>query len=354
MSECIEAVEKVFAMHARQETSPPGVLGMPLSGGGFHIKAAAAEIDEPFFAAKINANFPGNPARFGLPTIQGILVLFDAVHGAPLAVMDSAEITAIRTAAATAVAAKYLARRSPSTVAICGCGQQSRSQLRAIMEVRTVTGVFAYDKDVARAEQYADFVRKDLRLDSRVADNLRDATRNSDITVTCTTSQQHFLGVDDVSPGAFIAAVGADNPEKQEIDPAFLASSTLVVDLLEQCAEIGDLHHALAARGDRGVGPLKIPFAFVVAILAVGFCLALILPATESPTSELWLGLPARAAIIIYGIGLLPTIVLPVAYALTFESQTLSADDIERVRSLARQIEQERRPTVMRASESPS
>ena len=92
-----------------------------------------------------------------------------------------------------------------------------------------------------------------------------------------------------------------------------------------------------AARGRTGVGPLKYPFAFVVAVLAIGFCAALALPATESPLSKLWLGLPARAAIVIYGIGLLPIIVLPVAYALTFETQTLNAEDVARVRELARE-----------------
>jgi len=91
-----------------------------------------------------------------------------------------------------------------------------------------------------------------------------------------------------------------------------------------------------AARGARGVGPLKFPFLFVVAILAVGFCAALALPATEGPLSRLWLGLPARAAVIIYGVGLLPIVVLPIAYALTFETQTLSAEDVERVRELGR------------------
>lgn len=95
-----------------------------------------------------------------------------------------------------------------------------------------------------------------------------------------------------------------------------------------------------AARGRRGVGPLKIPFAFVIVMLALGFCAALMLPESESAASTLWLGLPARAAIVIYGIGLFPIIVLPVAYALTFESQTLTAEDIERVRSLAREIAQ--------------
>ena len=92
-----------------------------------------------------------------------------------------------------------------------------------------------------------------------------------------------------------------------------------------------------AVRGQKGIGPLKLPFLFVVAVLAIGFCAALALPATESPLSKLWLGLPARAAVVIYGIGLLPIVVLPVAYALTFETQTLSAADVERVRAMGQE-----------------
>ena len=91
-----------------------------------------------------------------------------------------------------------------------------------------------------------------------------------------------------------------------------------------------------AIRGDRGIGPLKMPFLFVALMLIAGFVAALALPATENTASRLFLGLPLRAAIVIYGIGLLPIIVLPVAYALTFETQTLSAEDMERVRELGR------------------
>jgi len=91
-----------------------------------------------------------------------------------------------------------------------------------------------------------------------------------------------------------------------------------------------------AARERGGVGRLAIPFAFVIVTLTVGFCLALGLPANEGPGSTLWLGLPARAAIIIYGIGLMPVIVLPVAYAMTFETQTLAAEDVEKVRQLGK------------------
>ena len=77
--------------------------------------------------------------------------------------------------------------------------------------------------------------------------DLRAAVQASDVCVTCTTSRRAFLEARDVAPGTFIAAVGADNPEKQELEPSLLASATLVVDVLHQCAEIGELHHALAA-----------------------------------------------------------------------------------------------------------
>jgi hypothetical protein len=101
-------------------------------------------------------------------------------------------------------------------------------------------------------------------------------------------------------------------------------------------AALGGIMVLGAARGKGGVGRLAIPFAFVIVTLVVGFCLALALPANEGPDSNLWLGLPARAAIVVYGIGLMPVVVLPVAYALTFETQTLTSEDVERVRELGR------------------
>ena len=91
-----------------------------------------------------------------------------------------------------------------------------------------------------------------------------------------------------------------------------------------------------AARERGGVGALALPFAFVIVTLTVGFCLALGLPANEGSDSTLWLGLPLRAAIVVYGIGLMPVVVLPVAYALTFGTQTLTAEDVERVRQMGR------------------
>src|SRR5262245_42709213 len=108
--ECISAVEDAFRQHALGKAPAPGILGLHAEDGSFHIKAGLLTLGEPYFAAKTNANFPHNGARHGLPTIQGVVVLCEAVAGQPLAVMDSMAITALRTAAATAVAAKYLAQ----------------------------------------------------------------------------------------------------------------------------------------------------------------------------------------------------------------------------------------------------
>ena len=107
---------------------------------------------------------------------------------------------------------------------------------------------------------------------------------------------------------------------------------------------LGSIMALGAARGRAGIGKLKIPFAFVFIVLTAGFALALGLP-PETADSELWLGLPRRAAIVIYGIGLLPIVVLPVAYALTFDTQTLSQSDIDRVRELAKEISDARTGT---------
>ena len=115
MRECIDAVERAFQLHGSGQATPPAVASVPVSGGGFHIKAGVLPFGErSYFVAKTNGNFPGNPERNGLPTVQGTLVVCDGERGIPLAVMDANEITALRTAAATAVAAKPAIETSPT------------------------------------------------------------------------------------------------------------------------------------------------------------------------------------------------------------------------------------------------
>jgi alanine dehydrogenase len=245
--DCIAAVEAAFRLHAEQRTLGPGVLSVVSTDGGFHIKAAGLLGERSYFAAKTNGNFPANPARFGLPTIQGMIVLADARNGLPLAVIESGSVTAIRTAAATAVAAKFLARPDAETATIVGCGVQGEMQLAAIATVLPLRRALVLDADHARAESLAARAQTRLGLDVQAAKDLRDALGRSDVCVTCTPSRRAFVAAADVPAGMFIAAVGADAHGKQELEPALLARSTVVVDVLAQCAEIGELQHALAA-----------------------------------------------------------------------------------------------------------
>jgi alanine dehydrogenase len=231
---CIGAVEDAFRRHALGETSPSGILGMHVGAGSFHVKAAGLD---GAFAAKLNANFPGNPAR-GLPTIQGVVIVADAQDGRLLALMDSMAITALRTAAATALAAKYLSREASETLLICGCGAQAPAQLAALLAVRRPKRVLAYDQDAKKAS---------LLKGATPISDLGEAVGESDIVVTCTTARRYFVTRDMVRPGTFIAAVGADHEEKQEIDPQLMAHAKVVTDLTEQAAAIGDLHHAIDA-----------------------------------------------------------------------------------------------------------
>jgi alanine dehydrogenase len=243
LDECIEAVEQAFTM---QHSSKTTIAGLSVSSGGFHMKAATLEFDRPYFAAKVNANFPLNRMREGLPTIQGTIALCDAVNGYPLALMDSIEVTMLRTGAASAVATKYLARSNSRIFTILGCGTQGRVHLRALARVRKPEFVYVFDIDTTRAEQMAAEIKQELGIEIQASTGPIDAAvRASDICVTCTPSKQTLLRKEWVKPGTFLAAVGADSEDKQEIDPQLMASSKVVVDVLDQCAAIGDLHHAI-------------------------------------------------------------------------------------------------------------
>jgi ornithine cyclodeaminase/alanine dehydrogenase-like protein (mu-crystallin family) len=214
--------------------------------GTFHAKGGFLARGPGYVALKVNANFPRNPGR-GLPTIQGAILLFETGSGAPLAVLDSIEITRQRTGAATALAARSMARPDSRIATICGCGEQGHVQLRALRHVLPLERAFAWDADPLAARDYANRSTAELGLDVTAVAELRAATLSSDVIATCTTSATPFLGVEDIRPGTFIAAVGADSPGKSEISPALFARARVVADLVEQTVAMGDLHHAIAA-----------------------------------------------------------------------------------------------------------
>jgi alanine dehydrogenase len=245
--EYLAAVEAGFRSYARGNAHVPIPMHVPVRGGGFHAKAGHVVLERNYVAVKVNGNFPGNPERHGLPTIQGVVVLCDAVDGSPLAIMDSIEITLQRTAAASALAARFLARPDADCIAICGCGEQGRAHLAALTEVMPLRRALVWDIDRAKACAFAAEMRPVLGLDVAAVPEVRDAALPSDVIVTATTARAPFLTGDMVRPGAFVAAVGADSPDKNELAPELMASATIVVDVLAQGATMGDLHHAIDA-----------------------------------------------------------------------------------------------------------
>lgn len=245
INECMTAVEQAFKLRAIGIAKPPGILGIHATDGGFHIKAGILDLGSQYFVAKTNANFPENKKKNGLPTIQGIVAVSDAQNGRLLALMDSIEITIIRTGAATGVAAKYLARDNSKVATICGCGNQGRISLKALMAVRPVTEVFAYDVDETSMNGFVREMTAEFDISISPVDDLAVALKHSDICITCTPSKRFYVKSTDIRPGTFIAAVGSDNEEKQEIDPVLLSKSKVVTDSTDQSASIGELHHAI-------------------------------------------------------------------------------------------------------------
>jgi len=247
-SDTLDAVAQGFAAVGAGRAQVPAPLHLAAAHGGFHAKAASYRATRSWVALKFNANLPGNPLRHGLPTIQGAILLFDGDDGRPLAVMDSIELTVHRTAAATALAARYLARRNSEVLAVCGCGAQALPQIEALLDVLPLRRVLLWDIDSKATQRLRErLVGRIGLVEGQAFDRLEQATRAADVIVTCTPSRQAFLGPDAVSPGCLIAAVGADSPDKSEIAPGLMAVSMVVVDSRSQCAEMGDLHHAIAA-----------------------------------------------------------------------------------------------------------
>jgi ornithine cyclodeaminase/alanine dehydrogenase-like protein (mu-crystallin family) len=246
LAECIDAVEKVFRWQGEGKIPAPGILGLRTESGGLHVKTAFLSSGNRYIAAKLNTNFPRNCASFHLPAIQGVIVLYNADNGRVLAILDSMEITLKRTAAATAVAAKYLARENSSVATICGCGEQGRAQLRALSLVLPLRNIYAFDINPNASLRFAAELSREIGTDVEPVPSLARAIQISHVVVTCTPATEFFVHKDDVKAGTFIAAVGADDSHKQEIDPALLASNKVVGDSLEQICSIGDTHRAIS------------------------------------------------------------------------------------------------------------
>jgi ornithine cyclodeaminase/alanine dehydrogenase-like protein (mu-crystallin family) len=242
----LDAVERAFRAAATGKAYSPHPMHLPAERGGFHAKGASIALDRDYVAVKINGNFPANPAERGLPTIQGAIVLSDGSNETLLAIIDSIEITLRRTAAASALAARLLARQDADTLLICGCGEQGSAHAAALREILPIGRCLLWDRDPGRAEELAAVVaRSGIKV--LILSDPGSGARDADVIACCTTAREPYLDVDMVAPGTFIAAVGADSPDKSEIAPRLMAAAKVVTDVMSQCADMGDLRHAIDA-----------------------------------------------------------------------------------------------------------
>jgi ornithine cyclodeaminase/alanine dehydrogenase-like protein (mu-crystallin family) len=242
----LEALRNTYEQLANNRSDQGRSIAFAVSRDSIHVKAGLLPGSHAAFAAKVNVNLPDNWAIHRLPTIQGVVLLADALNGRPLAIMESMPLTGIRTAATAALAATFGARKGSKVAAIIGCGVQARYQLDALKSCFPIEEVRFFDINAALAQAFATTVRTS-GFRSTPSSSVAEAVDGADIVVTCTTSKLPVLTSEMQLKGCFVAAVGADNPEKQEIDPVLMGRARILVDDLDQCASGADLSHALRA-----------------------------------------------------------------------------------------------------------
>jgi ornithine cyclodeaminase/alanine dehydrogenase-like protein (mu-crystallin family) len=199
-----------------------------------------------FFSLKFITLCPHNAPQ-GLPLIQSIVLLNDGRTGEPLAIMDGASLTAIRTGAAVGLATDLLARPEATTVAIIGTGIQARTQLAAIHSVRRLRQAFVYDPLTASAEKFAVDMRAQIGIPIERAASAAAAVSQAEIICTATTSSVPVFDDHDVSPGTHINAIGVFQPDRAEVPAATVRRARVVVDHYPSAREeAGDLLQPLA------------------------------------------------------------------------------------------------------------
>lgn len=246
--EALQAAEAAFgALAAGQVVQPPPwALDMPEANGETHVKGAWIR-GAPVFAIKAATGFYDNAAR-DLPTGAGLLLVFHATTGFPLALLaDNGYLTELRTAAAGALAARLLAAPRPRRVAVVGTGVQARFQLRALAGVRSWAETAAWSPDAARTRAYVAEVDGVGGARAEAAASAEDAVAGADLVLTVTPARDPVVLGAWLDPDATVIAVGSDGPGKRELDAEALArAARIVADLPAQAARLGEVHHAVA------------------------------------------------------------------------------------------------------------
>jgi ornithine cyclodeaminase len=253
----VDTVERAFlALHQGGVVMPPVLsMALPAVNGEVDVKTAWIPGFDGF-AIKVSPGFFDNPKR-GLPSLNGLMILFAATTGLVEAVfLDNGYLTDIRTAAAGAVAARHMAPEV-ETAGVLGTGVQARLQLAAARLVRPFTRALVWGRDPAKAAATALQLAADLGIDAAPEPDPARLVELSQLVVTTTPARAPILKAAWLHPGLHITAMGSDQAEKNELDPAVLArADTYVCDRVSQAETLGELRAALAAGAwTRGVPP---------------------------------------------------------------------------------------------------
>ncbi|MBX4957421.1 ectoine utilization protein EutC [Rhizobium lentis] len=247
--DAVACVEQAFAALATKAVAMPPILRLdiPEYRGEVDVKTAYVPGIEGF-AIKISPGFFDNP-KIGLPSTNGMMVLLSSRTGLVQALLlDNGYLTDVRTAAAGAVAAKYLSRENSGVAAIFGAGMQARLQLEALTLVRPITEARIWARDAAKAQKAAAELSGKLGFPVIAMSAAREAMSGADIVVTTTPAETPILEAGWLEPGQHLTAMGSDAEHKNEIDPAAIAHASLyVADSLKQTRRLGELHHAIDA-----------------------------------------------------------------------------------------------------------
>jgi len=243
----IECVENAYHALATRAVIMPPIMRLDIieNNGEIDVKTAYIPgVDS--LAIKISPGFFDNPG-LGLPSVNGLMVLFSTRTGMVEALLlDNGYLTDIRTAAAGAVAAKYLARAGSRSAAILGAGSQAELQLEALILVRDIESATLWARDADKAAAAAQKLSRRLDIEVRACADIATATANADIVVTTTPSTTPLLLAEHIATGQHITAVGADSEHKNEIDPEIITTrANYFCDRLSQVRVLGELHHAI-------------------------------------------------------------------------------------------------------------
>lgn len=244
----VDQVEAAFASLATEAVVMPPVLNLalPERHGEVDVKTAYLPRFESF-AIKISPGFFDNPA-LGLPSLNGLMLVLSARTGLTEAVLlDNGYLTAVRTAAAGAVAARWLARADATRAAIVGAGEQARLQLEALMLVRPIDRVAVWARDVAQARRFAAQASERHGVPVEAAASVRAALAGADVAITTTPSREPLLGAADLHRGLHVTAMGSDAEYKNELAPSVFGAARYVCDRLQQTRVLGELAHAVKA-----------------------------------------------------------------------------------------------------------